>query len=80
MFSIDILGNPINLLKNLKSGVQDFFYLPYQGAVQGPLQLFKGVHSGTKSLISHIVGGALDSTQKISSSVGRNLLKLTDVN
>lgn len=77
-FSIDILGNPLNLLENLGSGVKDFFYLPIQGFIAGPYEFLHGSLSGTKSLVSHTVGGALDSTQKITSSIGKNLLKLTN--
>ena len=80
LFSIDILGNPIGLLENIAGGVKDFFYLPIQGFVKGPIYFLKGGAKGTKSLISHAIGGAFDSAQKISSSLGRNILKLTDVN
>jgi vacuolar protein sorting-associated protein 13A/C len=79
LFSIDILGNPIGLLENIAGGVKDFFYLPIQGFVKGPIYFIQGGAKGTKSLISHTIGGAFDSTQKITSSVGKHVLKITDV-
>jgi hypothetical protein len=77
-FSVDILGNPLNLLQNLGSGVRDFFYLPIQGFINGPFEFLYGSISGTRSLVSHALGGALDSTEKIAKSVGKNLLKLSN--
>ena len=33
--SVDLLGNPAGLFGALSSGVQDFFYEPYQGLARG---------------------------------------------
>jgi len=78
LFSIDILGNPIKLLNNFGSGVKDFFYMPIQGLRNGPLDFVMGSYSGTKSLVSHAVGGVLDSTEKITFSLKKYLLKITN--
>jgi len=78
LFSIDILGNPLKLLSNFGSGVKDFFYMPIQGLRNGPLDFVMGSYTGTKSLLSHAVGGVLDSTEKITFSIKKYLLKITN--
>ena len=59
--SLQVIGNPANLVSNVGNGVQDFFYEPYQGMVQSPAQFIKGVHKGTTSLVSGVVSGTLSS-------------------
>ena len=59
--SLQVIGNPANLVSNIGNGVQDFFYEPYQGMVQSPIAFIKGVHKGTSSLVSGVVTGALTS-------------------
>lgn len=53
--SSNILGNPTNFINHLGTGVQDFFYKPIEGIVQGPLEGGKGIIDGTSSLIKNTV-------------------------
>lgn len=53
--SSKILGNPKNFVNHLGTGVQDFFYKPMQGMVNGPLEGGKGLVEGTKSLFKNTV-------------------------
>lgn len=48
--SINLIGNPLSLIKNIKSGVTDLFEMPAQGFVEGPLEGFGGIVSGVGSL------------------------------
>ena len=59
--SLQVIGNPANLVSNIGNGVQDFFYEPYQGMVQSPVAFIQGVHKGTTSLVSGVVSGTLTS-------------------
>jgi len=75
--SIELLGNPYNLLKNLGTGFQDLFKKPYKGLRKGPLQAFKGALSGGFSLVRHTVDGAFTSTSNMSSGISKGILHLT---
>mmetsp|Transcript_45933 Transcript_45933/g.33685 ORF Transcript_45933/g.33685 Transcript_45933/m.33685 type:complete len:308 (-) Transcript_45933:342-1265(-) len=76
--SSSILGNPHNFVSHLGTGVQDFFYKPIEGMVQGPLEGGKGLLQGTASLFQNTVQGFFGSTSKITYSVSKGLLFLTD--
>jgi len=75
--SIDIFGNPANLLNNLGSGFKDFFQKPYQGMVKGPLEGAKGIMDGSLSLVKHTVGGTFSSTSKIAGGISHGILHIT---
>lgn len=47
----NLLGNPMNFVNALGTGVQDFFYQPRQGFVKGPIQGGIGIIKGTGSLV-----------------------------
>ena len=53
--SSNILGNPVNFVSHLGTGVQDFFYKPITGIVKGPLEGGKGFIEGTGSLFKNTV-------------------------
>lgn len=55
MGSSNLLGNPVGFVNHLGTGVQDFFYMPIEGLVKGPLELGKGVMMGTSSLFKNTV-------------------------
>jgi len=76
--SSNILGNPHNFISHLGTGVQDFFYKPIEGIVQGPLEGGKGLLVGTASLFQNTVQGFFGSTSKITYSLSKGLLFLTD--
>ncbi|CDW82625.1 ph domain containing protein [Stylonychia lemnae] len=76
--SSNILGNPTNFIQHMGTGVQDFFYKPIEGMVQGPLEGGKGLIDGTSSLIKNTVQGTFGSASKMISSVSKGLLFITD--
>ena len=76
--SSNILGNPVNFVNHLGTGVQDFFYKPIEGIVKGPLEGGKGLIEGTGSLLKNTVQGTFGSASKMLSSVSKGLLFFTD--
>ena len=75
--SLNIIGNPMGLLRNIGTGFEDFTKKPAQGFVQGPAQFGKGIVQGTGSLVAHSVGGAFNSLSKITGTVSTGLATLS---
>jgi len=77
LLSLSVLGRPAGLVKNIGGGVQDFFYEPYEGALQSPKDFVVGLGKGTTGLVTSVVSGALNSTSSIvgsaSDSISRGL-------
>ena len=71
------MGNPANFVNHLGNGVQDFFYMPIEGAVKGPLEAGKGIVMGTSSLIKNTVQGTFGSASKVFSTMSKGLLLLS---
>uniref|UniRef100_A0A7S3N7J5 Vacuolar protein sorting-associated protein 13 DH-like domain-containing protein n=1 Tax=Euplotes harpa TaxID=151035 RepID=A0A7S3N7J5_9SPIT len=82
LFSIlgasSLIGNPIQLVNNVSSGVKDFFYKPIEGFVEGPIEGGKGLVKGTGSLFRHTVQGTFGSMSSISSSISKGVLVLAN--
>ena len=55
--SLEILGNPTGLVRNVGIGISDMFRMPYQGLTQGPGAFVGGVTRGMGSLVRHISTG-----------------------
>ncbi|EDW46783.1 GM20965, partial [Drosophila sechellia] len=77
VLGLDVLGNPYGLVVGLKKGVEDLFYEPFQGAIQGPGEFAEGLVLGVKSLFGHTVGGAAGAVSKITGAMGKGLAALT---
>uniref|UniRef100_A0A158Q918 VP13A protein n=1 Tax=Elaeophora elaphi TaxID=1147741 RepID=A0A158Q918_9BILA len=77
VLGLDILGNPFGLVRDLSSGVQDFFYQPFQGAVQGPEEFAEGVALGVKGLVGATVGGGAGAVSRIAGTLGKGVAALT---
>jgi vacuolar protein sorting-associated protein 13A/C len=71
--SLNIIGNPMGLFNNITTGLTDLIQRPVEGAVKGPIELGRGIVSGTHSLVSHTVGGAFNSLSQITQSVSNGL-------
>ncbi|KAH8307603.1 hypothetical protein KR044_004766 [Drosophila immigrans] len=74
---LDVLGNPYGLVVGIKKGVEDLFYEPFHGAIQGPGEFAEGLMLGVKSLFGHTVGGAAGAVSKITGAMGKGLAALT---
>ena len=69
--------DPIGLLTNIGTGVQDLFEKPYEGFTQGPLEGGIGVVKGAGSLIQNTVKGVFNTVDKITGSVGSGIAALS---
>ena len=65
-------------MNHLGTGVQDFFYMPIEGLVKGPLELGKGVIYGTGSLLKNTVQGTFGSASKVFSSISKGILLISN--
>ena len=59
VLGLDVLGNPFGIIRGLASGIEDLFYEPYQGAIQGPEEFAEGLALGVRSLLGHAVGNSI---------------------
>lgn len=56
VLGLDVLGNPFGIIRGLATGIENLFYEPYQGAIQGPEEFAEGLALGVRSLLGHAVG------------------------
>ena len=76
--SVQALGNPLGLFKNISSGLSDFITEPAEGLVQGNLLGFgQGLAKGSKSLIKKSVYGLGSAVAGFADNVGTGLATLT---
>eukprot|EP01084_Bolivina_argentea_P282094 482791_1 len=68
---LDIIGNPVQLVGNLGSGVRDFFYEPINGITESPDAFVRGLGKGTGSLVSGVIGGVFGSVSKVTGTLGK---------
>jgi vacuolar protein sorting-associated protein 13A/C len=74
--SLNIIGNPMGLFRNISTGFKDLKDKPSEGLVKGPLEFGKGMVEGTSSLIAHSIGGALNSVSKVTGTISTGLAVL----
>ncbi|KAL7290198.1 hypothetical protein TKK_0015907 [Trichogramma kaykai] len=77
VLGLDVIGNPYGLVVGAMKGVEDLFYEPFQGAIQGPSEFAEGLLLGVKSVLGHTVGGMAGAVSKITGAMGKGLAALT---
>ncbi|XP_031336343.1 vacuolar protein sorting-associated protein 13 isoform X2 [Photinus pyralis] len=77
VLGLDVLGNPYGLVLGITKGVEDLFYEPFQGAIQGPGEFAEGLVLGVRSLFGHTVGGAAGAVSRITGALGKGIAALT---
>lgn len=77
VLGLDVIGNPYGLVVGLTKGVEDLFYEPFQGAIQGPGEFAEGLFLGVRSLVGHTVGGAAGAVSRITGAMGHGLAALS---
>ncbi|KAK9871302.1 hypothetical protein WA026_011571 [Henosepilachna vigintioctopunctata] len=77
VLGLDVLGNPYGLVLGITKGVEDLFYEPIQGAIQGPGEFAEGLALGVRSLFGHTVGGAAGAVSRITGAMGKGVAVLT---
>ena len=77
IFGLDVIGNPFGLVVGVTQSVEDLFYEPFQGAVEGPGEFAEGLVIGVRSVFSGVVGGAAGTVSRITGAIGKGLATLT---
>ncbi|XP_058806498.1 intermembrane lipid transfer protein Vps13 isoform X2 [Phymastichus coffea] len=77
VLGLDVIGNPYGLVVGAMKGVEDLFYEPFQGAIQGPGEFAEGLLLGMRSMLGHTVGGMAGAVSKITGAMGKGLAALT---
>ena len=67
--SLDIIGNPVKLVRSIGGGFYDFVNEPRKGFRLGPKEFGIGVAKGFGSLVYGIFGGIFDFIQRISGTL-----------
>ena len=49
LFGLDVIGNPKSLVVGVGRSVEDLFYEPFMGAVEGPSEFAEGMKIGVRS-------------------------------
>ena len=75
--SFEFLGNPVGLVSNLGTGMQDFFYEPAKGMMKSPGEFAKGMSKGTSSLLAKSTFGLFNAASKITGSMSKSLVQLS---
>jgi hypothetical protein len=71
--SLEFIGRPAGLYRNLGEGVKEFFYEPYEGLMQSPEAFVAGLGKGTGGLMRGVVSGAITSTAAIVGSASKGV-------
>lgn len=75
--SVDLIGSPTVLLHSIRSGVHDFFSLPYEGLTMGPGFFIVGLGQGVAALAGSLSSGMLRSITNFTSGVAYNMERLS---
>ncbi|CAI8053010.1 Vacuolar protein sorting-associated protein 13A (Fragment) [Geodia barretti] len=77
VLGLDVLGNPVNVVRGVVGGTIDLFYEPIKGSVLGPEEFLEGLGIGLRSFVGGTVGGITGAGAKITGAVGDVFAKLT---
>ncbi|CAF3414761.1 unnamed protein product [Rotaria sp. Silwood1] len=77
ILGLDVLGNPLGIIRGIAEGVESLFYEPYKGAIEGPLEFAEGMATGVLTLVGSTVGTAAGAVSRITGVIGKSLATLT---
>ncbi|CAF2913787.1 unnamed protein product, partial [Rotaria sp. Silwood2] len=77
VLGLDVLGNPFGVIRGVAEGVESFFYEPYKGAMEGPIEFIEGIATGSRYLLGSVVGGAAGAVSKVTEAASKGLATLT---
>ncbi|XP_015584675.1 vacuolar protein sorting-associated protein 13 isoform X2 [Cephus cinctus] len=77
VLGLDVIGDPYGLVVGTVKGIEDLFYEPFQGAIQGPGEFAEGLILGVRSMLGHTVGGMAGAVSKITGAMGKGIAALT---
>ncbi|KAH3759481.1 Vacuolar protein sorting-associated protein 13 [Pelomyxa schiedti] len=75
--SAETLGNTVSLFHNIKTGVRDFIFKPYEGFMISPKQFGAGIGKGSLSLARHSLTGLLSIAGSMTSRFGSEIASLS---
>jgi len=76
--SLQLLGNPSSLLRNLGLGLQALWSIPFSHArTTGAVGFLLGIGIGTRAFAGHVAEGTLQSLVSVSTAAARNLQRLS---
>lgn len=75
--SIELIGNPVGLVKHLARGVYDLIDKPIEGFIKGPIEGGIGIAKGVGSLVQNTITGTFNSTSKIAGSISGGLAAIS---
>ena len=78
LLSCNTFGNINILVSDVRTGVKDFFYEPYQGYIRGPAQGTKGLIKGSASLVGYTAKGTFGTVGRIFGTMSNGMLVLAD--
>lgn len=59
--SIEIIGNPVGLIRRVSRGIYELFEKPIEGMKEGSLELILGIFGGIGSLLKNAIAGTFTS-------------------
>lgn len=71
--SLELIGRPAGLYRNVGEGIKGLFYEPYEGLMQSPEAFIAGLGKGTGGLMRGVVSGAITSTAAIVGSASKGV-------
>lgn len=74
--SLNMIGNPVELVGDVSDGITAFFTEPIQGLMKGPRDFVGGLGKGTTKLLSMTSYGILNSVTKITGAASDGLAAL----
>ncbi|CAF1457697.1 unnamed protein product, partial [Rotaria sp. Silwood1] len=77
VLGLDVLGNPFGVIRGVAEGVESFFYEPYKGAMEGPIEFIEGIATGSRYLFGSVVGGTAGAVSKVTEATSKGLATLT---
>ena len=77
MGSLDIVGNPVDLFKNISAGVVDMYQKPKEGFGKEFSEGGRGIIKGTKSLFKNVISETFNSISKATCALASGLSNIS---
>lgn len=75
--SLDFVGNPIHLFRDIGTGVKDFFVEPSKGMTHSPDDFRAGLAKGSTSLMKHTIYAIANTTTSLTGTAARGFASLS---